>query len=216
MKEQEKKAIELEITVTYNTKEDFEKFIESFGNMISAEQKEALSELIKERMGEGIKEAFNPKEGDILVIPGENEELVNTIFRYVGTSHTDEYGDLWLHADISICHSDDLMKPYMIIRGEDQDFLEEICRHATEEERKFFFRKTGEQPKEEQAAPKVPKLVHVVGSDSGCTNVFFPVPTIFTESKMMENKVKRGWVFQTEEECQAVCDKLNEAIKNVK
>ena len=33
---------------------------------------------------------------------------------------------------------------------------------------------------------------------------------------MMENREKRGWIFSTEEECQALCDKLNEAIKNVK
>ena len=182
------------------TKEDLRKFVEDFGQFVSKEQKEALDILVKEQFGEEEEETFNPKEGDILVIPGGKEEWVNTIFRYNGASHTDKDGDLWLHADISICCSDDLMNPYMIIHGEDQDFLEEICRHATEEERKFFFSKTGER----------------VCAEAGCTKVFYTVPFSYANTKMIENRVKRGWIFQTEEECQAMCDKLNEAIKNVK
>ena len=216
MKKQKENPIKMELTVTCNTKEEFRKFVEDFGQFVSKDQKEVLDVLMKEQFEEK-EEVFNPKKGDILLSYVGSDDWSNAIFRYDGGSHSDTDGDKWLHADVSLSYSGNLMKPYLIVRGEDQEYLAENCRFATEEERNLFYAKVGGRPpKEEKESPKTPSLVHVVGSDSGCTNVFFPVPTILTESKMMENKVKKGWVFQTEEECQAVCDKLNEAIKNIK
>lgn len=56
----------------------------------------------------------------------------------------------------------------------------------------------------------------MVGSNTGCCQVFYTVPVTYADTKTMENLVRRGWVFDKELDCQAVCDKLNEAIKNVK
>ena len=58
--------------------------------------------------------------------------------------------------------------------------------------------------------------VYAVGSVTGCCRVFYPVPVTYAETKTMENLVRRGWVFDKEEECEALCGKLNEAIKDVK
>lgn len=43
MKEQKESPIEMEITVTFNTKGDLRKFVEDFGQSVSKEQKEGES-----------------------------------------------------------------------------------------------------------------------------------------------------------------------------
>ena len=58
--------------------------------------------------------------------------------------------------------------------------------------------------------------VYVVGSETGCSEVFYTVHVTYSDTKTMENLVRRGWVFDKKEDCEALCDKLNEAIKNVK
>ena len=218
MKERKEKPIEMNISVVCNTKEDLRKFVESFGKVIGTDQEKTLNKLVKEQIDEEeTEELFCPKAGDILALTVGDDDCPNAIFRYDGTSHEDEDLDTWLHADISVSFSGDLIKPYMVVRGEDQDFLAESCRHATEEECKLFYSKVGEQQEEAKNSPwKKGELVYVVSSASGLSKVFFPFSSSYAVTNTMENREKRGWVFKTEEECQAMCDKLNEAIKNVK
>ena len=218
MKERKEKPIEMNISVVCNTKEDLRKFVESFGKVIGADQEKALNELVKEQIDEEeTEELFCPKAGDILAYTVQQTDWTNAIFRYDGTSHEDEDLDTFLHSDLSISFSGDIMKPYMILRGEDQDFLSDSCRHATEEECKLFFSKVGEQQKEEKKSPwKEEDLVYIVSAETGCPKVFYPTVIIYSYSKMMEFREKRGWIFKNKKECQAMCDKLNEAIKNVK
>ena len=56
----------------------------------------------------------------------------------------------------------------------------------------------------------------MVGSYTGCTDVFYTVPATYSETKTMENISNRGWLFKNKMDCQALCDRLNEAIKDVK
>ena len=58
--------------------------------------------------------------------------------------------------------------------------------------------------------------MYVVGSETGCCQVFFTVPVTYADTKMMENLVRHGWVFDKESDCKALCDKLNEAIEAFK
>ena len=218
MKERKEKPIERNISVVCNTKEDLRKFVESFGKVIGADQEKALNELVKEQIDEEeTEELFCPKAGDILALTVGDDDCPNAIFRYDGTSHEDEDLDTFLHSDLSVSFSGDIMKPYMVLRGEDQDFLSDSCRHATEEECKLFYSKTGETPEEEKKLPwEVGHIVFIVCAEAGSTNVFYPLPVSYADTKMMENREKRGWIFKSEKECQAMCDKLNEAIKNIK
>ena len=217
MEKTKEKLIELDFTATFDTKEEFERFVKTFGDMISREQKEDLDILIKEQLGEEPEELFCPKAGDILALTMGDDDCPNAIFQYNGTSHEDEDLDTFLHADISISFSGDIMKPYMVLRGEGQDFLFDSCRYATEEECKLFYSKTGENQEEEKKSPwEAGELVFSVYAEAGCPKVFYPFQVSYADTKMMENREKRGWIFSTEEECQALCDKLNEAIKNVK
>ena len=218
MKERKEKPMAMEFSMTFDTKEDLRKFIEQFGKLVSVKQEEALNELVKEQIDkEETEELFCPKAGDILVLTVGDDDCPNAIFQYNGTSHEDEDLDTWLHADISVSFSGDLIKPYMVVRGKDQDFLAESCRHATEEECKLFFSKVGEQQKEEKKSPwKEEDLVYIVSAETGCPKVFYPTAIIYSYSKMMEFREKRCWIFKNKKECQVMCDKLNEAIKNIK
>ena len=218
MKEKEQKEIEMELTMTFDSKEALKEFIDNFGKAITKEQAEALMNLYKEQFeNEKKPEVFNPQKGDICTCILEDN--VDAIFRYSGKTRTDEDGTVWLDGDLSLTWSGDLFNPYLIIHGEGAECLLDKCRPATEEEIALFRGKVKEY---ESAMEKEGKKwnagdwVYVVGSETGCSKVFYPVPVTYADTKTVENLVRRGWVFDKESDCQAVCDKLNESIKNVK
>ena len=217
-KEKEQKGIEMELTMTFDNKEALKEFIDNFGKAIAKEQAEALMNLYKGQFeNEKKPEVFNPQKGDICTCVIEGN--VDAIFRYDGKTRTDEDGTVWLDGDLGLTWSGDLFHPYMVIHGEDAEYHRDCCRLATEEEIALF---RGKLKDDERAKAKEEKKwevgdwVFVISSESGCHKVFFPVPVTYADTKTMENLVRRGWVFDKKEDCEAVCDKLNEAIKNVK
>ena len=169
------------------------------------------------KSGDKKPEVFNPQNGDICTCIIEDN--VDAIFRYSGKTRTDEDGTVWLDGDLSLTWSGDLFNPYLIIHGEGAECLLDKCRPATEEEIALFRGKVNEY---ESAKNKEEKKwnagdwVYVVGSETGCSKVFYPVPVTYACTRSMENLELRGWVFDKNSDCQAVCDKLNEAIKNLK
>lgn len=218
MKEKEQKGIEMELTMTFDNKESLKEFIDNFGKAIAKEQAEALKDLYKGQFeNEKKPEVFQPQKGDICTC--EIEGNIDTIFRYDGNTTTDDDGVVWLDGDLSLTWSGDLFKPYMIIHGEDSGYDRDCCRPATEEEIALFRDKVKEFDTANEKEGKkwnVGDLVYVVGSETGCSEVFYTALLTYEDSKFMENRVRRGWVFDKKSDCQAVCDKLNEAIKNVK
>lgn len=162
-------------------------------------------------------EVFQPQKGDICTCVINNN--VDAIFIYNGKTRTDDDGDAWLDASISLTWSGDLFKPYMIVEGEGSECLLNLCRPATEEEIILLRSKLKDRKKtdcKEEKKWNVGDWVYAVGSETGCCRVFYPVPVTYAETKTMENLVRRGWVFDKEEDCEALCNKLNEAINNIK
>ena len=217
-KEKEQKGIEMELTMTFDNKEALKEFIDNFGKAIAKEQAEALMNLYKGQFeNEKKPEVFNPQKDDICTCVIEGN--VDAIFRYDGKTRTDEDGTVWLDGDLGLTWSGDLFHPYMVIHGEDAEYHRDCCRLATEEEIALF---RGKLKDDERAKAKEEKKwevgdwVFVISSESGCSKVFFPVPVTYADTEIMGNLVRRGWVFDKKEDCEAVCDKLNEAIKNVK
>ena len=158
-------------------------------------------------------EAFRPKDGDICVSLNDEGDP-EYIFKANGECSQDDGKD-WLEATVSVEFSGNILTPYMVVTGEGQLFLAESCREATAAERELYT-KVVKEPEEEENAPwKIGELVHIVCAETGCSKVFYVAPMFYADTKMMENRVKRGWVFKTEEECQALCDKLNEAIQKL-
>ena len=162
-------------------------------------------------------EVFQPQKGDICTCVIEGD--VDTIFRYDGKVRTDEDGTVWLDGDLGLTWSGNLFNPYMVIHGEDAEYHRDCCRFATEEEIALFRGKLKDYERANSKEEKkwdVGDWVYMVGSNTGCSQVFYTVPVTYADTKIMENLVRRGWLFEKESECQAVCNKLNEAIKNVK
>jgi hypothetical protein len=218
MKEKEQERIEMDLTMTFDNKEALKEFIDNFGKAIAKEQAEALKDLYKEQFETEKKlKVFQPQKGDICTCI--IEDSVDAIFRYSGKTRTDEDGTVWLDGDLGLTWSGDLFKPYLIIHGEDSEYHRGCCRPATEKEIALFRNKVKEYESAKGKEGKkwnVGDWVYVVGSETGCSKVFYAVPVTYADTKTMENLVRRGWVFDKESDCQAVCDKLNEAIKNVK
>lgn len=218
MTEKEQKGIEMELTMTFDNKESLKEFIDNFGKAIDKEQAEALKDLYKGQFeNEKKPEVFHPQKGDICTCVIEGN--IDAIFRYDGKTTTDDDGVVWLDGDLGLTWSGDLFKPYMIIHGENAEYDRDCCRLATEEEIALFRGKLKEfdiAKKKEGKKWNVGDLVYVVGSETGCCQVFYTIPVTYADTKMMDNLVRRGWVFDKESDCEALCDKLNEAIKNVK
>lgn len=216
-KEKEQKGIEMELTMTFDNKEALKEFIDNFGKAIAKEQAEALMNLYKGQFeNEKKPEVFNPQKDDICTCVIEGN--VDAIFRYDGKTRTDNIGSVWFNGDLELTWSFDLLRPYIVAHGEDAEYPRDCCRPATDEEKELFYEKTKKFRAEEKEEKKweVGDWVFVISSESGCSKVFFPVPVTYADTKIMGNLVRRGWVFDKKEDCEAVCDKLNEAIKNVK
>ena len=221
MKEKEEELWQLMLNMTFDDKATYERVM----NVVNeATGKHGFVSSIGHGKVKGLHienekkpEVFNPQKGDICtcVIDGN----VDAIFRYDGNTTTDEDGVAWLDGDLGLTWSGDLFKPYMIIHGENAEYDRDCCRPATEEEIALFRGKIKDYERAKEKEGKkwdVGDWVYVVGSETGCSKVFYTVPVTYADTKIMENLVRRGWVFDKESDCQAVCDKLNEAIKNVK
>ena len=95
-------------------------------------------------------------------------------------------------------------------------------RHATEEEKKKLFDKLEEEGYEWDADKK--ELVELKWKpyEGGVFWLPYYSSMMFAPTKGRFNIgrdksfLDKGWVFRTEEECQAFCDKLNQAIKSIK
>ena len=207
-----KKKNEFEVTITCNSKEELKAIAEAVrGAIINGELA-----IEKDDSNEPEPKAFQPKEGDICtcVLDGN----IDAIFRYNGKTRTDEDGDVWLDGNPGLTCSEDVLKPYLIIYGEDAEYFRDCCRLATEEEIKLFNEKVKECEKCKDAdwVPKEdetfwsPARAHFVGC------VFVPGKVEWVGDELDHRLLKKGWVFRTKEECQPLCDKLNEAIDNIK
>lgn len=221
MKEKKEELWQLMLNMTFDDKTTYEKVMNAvneangkhgyIGSIDHGKVKGLHIESEKEP------EVFQPQKGDICTYVIERN--VDAIFRYDGNTTTDEDGVTWLDGDLGLTWSGDLFKPYMIIYGENAEYDRGCCRPATEEEIALFRDKVKEfesQEKKERDKWNVGDWVYVVCSETGCSKVFYTVQVTYADTKIMENLVRRGWVFDKESDCQAVCNKLNEAIKNVK
>lgn len=120
---------------------------------------------------------------------------------------------------------------YLKGKGTDEEIWLEQCysdsavfvRYATEEEKKKLFDKLAEEGYEWDAEKKEivklkwkPKYNDNYWSLILDDTVFKPSIYNWQNSEIGNIRLGKGWVFRTEEECRAFCDKLNESINSVK
>lgn len=207
-----KQEKEIKVTVICSSKEEMKAMIEAFKNMAA----KAIESVEKDDSDQPEPKAFQPKEGDICACVFD--EGIDSIFRYDGKSRTDEDGDVWLDGDLALALSEDVLKPYMIVYGEGSEHLRDRCRLANEEELTLFNAKVKEFEGAKKDADWVARKGDVYYTPSFDHNdgTFESVREEWEGTRMEVSTKRRGWTSRTEEECQSLCDKLNEAIKNVK
>lgn len=99
-----------------------------------------------------------------------------------------------------------------------------IFRPATEEEKQKLFDRLAEEGLEWNAElkqmskikwnPKYGDSVYIVTASINSENIFTTSQSMF--GKSLENAYEYNRVFKTEQECQELCDRLNQAINQVK
>lgn len=96
-------------------------------------------------------------------------------------------------------------------------------RPATEEEKQKLFDKLKEEGYEWDAGKKElvklkwePKYNIIYWSPALYDNEFIPWEYAWHNSEIGNERLGKGWVFRTKEECQAFCKRLNQAINNIK
>lgn len=203
--------IEVKIELACADKQSYDKLKELLAALPGVES------LVEEPDDDKEPEAFQPKEGDICTCIIEDN--VDAIFRYDGKTRTDEDGNVWLDGDLGLTWSGDLFHPYMVIHGEDAEYDRDCCRLATEEEIALFCDKVKEFEEAKNANGKwipkkgceywVPNFTYI----DGC---FKPELTTWTGCEIDIQMNSLGWMFVEKFECRCLCDRLNEAIKNVK
>ena len=199
------------ITIVCENKNEVKKVLNLLKDAIAAN----IPGLTEDDSDEPEPEAFCPKKGDICTYT-ECEDDPSAIFLFNGKEHINEDGIRMLESELSMEYSGNLLQPYIVIRGEGQEVPADDCRLATEQEMALFHEKTKVSAKEDEDwVPRKGDAYWTPSFEYDCGE-FEPVK-ISWEGKSMEVYThRRGWSFRSEEEFRKLCDKLNEAIKNVK
>lgn len=206
----EKRNIKLSVELTCTDKASCEKLEEMLASLPGVNKIIVTETDTKEKKD-------LPKAGEIwtyLNEEGDPEE----IFCANGEIFKDEDLIVYYESERSVGLSGDILKPYIVTIGESMSFYEKNCRKATVEEIALYNEKMKRAVEEEgkEAEFTVGEWVYVVGCEPGGTDVFYTVPVTYAETRTMENISNRGWMFKNEMDCKILCDRLNEAIKDVK
>lgn len=180
-------------------------------------------------------------DGVMVVSPIEVEEVDITQFKdgdiIACGWHTGDKSYSWvsiLRGEIERITDNLFIKDYCTLNCDGSFYLENgesdsttYVRYATEEEKKKLFDKLKEEGYEFDFEKKVlvklkwkPKdheKVYVAGFTFYNENSFCPFEdTVYSGSAQWRAAEKRGWYFQTEEECQEFCNRLNKSISSIK
>lgn len=162
---------------------------------------------------------WEPKEGNVVLVNRLDPcvGIVRNMYSY-GKLDTDR-----LHFSVGYWPNSDSLsiEPFCACNRN----TEPNYRPATEEEKKKLFDKLAEAGYEWDAEKK--ELVKLkwepkVGDTyfrpnlNDCRFLCYEGRGRFDTMRYIKDCIEKGWVFKTKEECQAFCDKLNEAIKSVK
>ena len=209
-----KQGTEIEMTITCNSKEELKAIAEAVRGAIV----KGIQDVEKDESDKPEPKDFHPSLGQVCTQVDEEGD-VTAIFRSTGKENIDTDDIRWMEADVALEYSGNLMQPYVLTRGEGQEFFANECRPATEEEAEIFRSMEEEYAKHAKDAVLVPKTGQTYWTPSHVVfkgGIFKPNSFEWQDESGDHFLLKEGWVFRTEEECQQLCDKLNEAIKDVK
>lgn len=199
------------ITIECENKDKVKKALNFFKDAIAAN----IPGLTEDDSEEPEPKAFQPNVGDICTYT-ECDDEPSAIFLFNGKEHVNEDGIRMLESELSMEYSGNLLQPYVVIRGEGQEVPADDCRLATEQEAALFHEKTKVPAKEEEDwVPRKGDVYWTSSFEYDCGE-FKPAKISWEGESMEVYTHRRGWSFRSEEKCRKFCDKLNEAIKNIK
>lgn len=169
-------------------------------------------------------EPFMPKKGEVCAFICRDNDNPDIIFIATGK----KYGSYYLMGFVSIELSYKLMHPYRICTNETGDslaFLQEHCRPATSEEIDLLFKALkdegyswdpiGCKRLKDKYEPNYKERYFAPDFDATDESPFSVVMYEWQGLDYDMDLLKKGWVFRTEAEAQALCDKLNKAVEGV-
>lgn len=153
---------------------------------------------------------FEPKDGDVVT------NIYNGIYQGTGIFDYEEDSEAWIHVCIT--------KSGVLETDGYLGYVNDL-RLATEEEKKKLFDKLKENGYEWDAEKK--ELVKLKWKPAfnetyyrpdfnKCRFICYSGTFDYHKMNFIEDHINKGWVFKTEEECQAFCGRLNDAINSVK
>ena len=197
------------ITIGCKNKDEVKKVLNIFKDAIAAN----LPGLTEDDADESEPKVFQPNAGDICTYIDCDEPAA--IFLFNGKEHVNEDGIRMLESELSMEYSGNLLQPYIVIRGEGQEVPADDCRLATQQEAALFHEHVkSTDRKDEDWVPRKGDAYWTPSFDYDYGE-FKPVKTSWEGKSMEVYTHKRRWTFRSEEKCRKLCDKLNEAIKNV-
>lgn len=164
-------------------------------------------------------ELFMPKKGEVCSFICRNNDDPDIIFIATG----EKSGGCCLRSFVSIKISYSLMLPYKICTEE--NIFQEHCRPATKEEidllldviqkAGYFWDPIGCKLLKNKYEPKYKERYFAPDFDASDESPFSAIMYEWQGLDYDMDLFKKGWVFRTEEEAQALCDKLNKAVEGI-
>lgn len=158
-----------------------------------------------------VEEVFEPMDGDVITCYNGLFEYTSIFSRKGDNNCFGSYCGIVLQTDVFVS---EFQWPYYV-----------NPRYATEEEKKRLFDKIEQKGLEWDADKKElrrkrwkPEMYdeYYFPIHNSVYILFSPYEVFWDDSQDDKERLKLDWCFETKEECQEFCNKLNEAIKSVK
>lgn len=171
-------------------------------------------------------EPFMPKKGEVCALLDEDNGAVISIFIATGKVEKNIHGEYNLLAFVAVEPSFDLSNPTEIVTDEDAlCYYQDSCRPATKEEidlllddlRKagYLWDPIGCKLLKDKYVPKIGEYYFAPDFDATAESPFCAIRHEWEEDNYDKGILKNGWVCRTEQEAQALCDRLNKAVDGV-
>lgn len=171
-------------------------------------------------------EPFMPKKGEVCALYNKDCGTLNAVFIATGEVKKNMHGEYTLLAFVAVEPSLDLSNPTEIVTDEDKlYYYQNNCHPATSEEIDLLLKALkgegyswdpiGCKPIKNKYAPKMGECYFAPIVDVAAESPFLVLRSEWRGLNYDMDLLKKGWVFRTEAEAQALCDKLNEAVEGV-
>lgn len=171
-------------------------------------------------------EPFMPKKGEVCALYNKDCGTLNAVFIATGKVEKNIHGEYNLLAFVAVEPSLNLSNPTEIVTDEDKlYYYQNNCRPATSEEIDFLLKVLKDEGYswdpigckliKNKYVPEMGEWYFSPFIDVAADPPFSDIRNEWHGLNYDMDLLKKGWVFRTKEEAQALCDKLNEAIEGI-